>query len=61
MLLIDTWGSPGDANNEEALFTRSSAEKQNVPLSSQSLPLAAWALRRGTAMIGPFVAISICA
>lgn len=26
MLLIDTWGSPGDANNEEALFTRSSME-----------------------------------
>lgn len=59
MLLIDTWGSLGDANNEEALFTISGTETK-YPIVITVTAISSTSSQRGTAMISPFVAISIC-
>lgn len=59
MLLIDTWGSPGDANNEEALFTISSTETK-YPIVITVTTISSTSSQAGTAMISPFVALSIC-
>lgn len=58
MLLIATWGSLGDANNEEALFTISSTETK-CPIVITVTAISSASSQTGTATIGPFVAISI--
>ena len=54
--MIDTWGYLGDAMNEEALFIISGMEKKYY------IVITATAISRasGTAMIRPFVAITMC-
>lgn len=59
MLLIDTWGSLGDANNEEALFTLSSTGRK-YPIVITDTAIRSTSSQTGTAMISPLVAISIC-
>lgn len=66
MLLIDTWGSLGDASREEVLYTRRSMGTKCLiviaaaGVSSRSSGDGTGS-PMGTAMISPFAAISICA
>ena len=59
MLLIDTWGSLGDALNEKALFTISNTEtKYSIVITVTAISRTS--SQTGTTMISPFVAIRIC-
>lgn len=59
MLLIDTWGSLGDALNEEVLFTISSMEtKYSIVITVSAISRTS--SQTGTATLSPFVAIRIC-
>lgn len=60
MLLIDTWGSLGDAAREEALYTRRSMGTK-CPIVTAAAGSGSTGSPMGTAMISPFTAISICA
>lgn len=65
MLLIDTWGSLGDAAREEALYTRRSmGTKCPIVIAAAAVSSSSsggTGSPMGTAMISPFAAISICA
>lgn len=60
MLLTHTWGSRGDVNKEEALFTKRTTDTK-CPIVVAVAASGSSGSLTGAAMISSFVPISICA